>query len=337
MKSQNIVVCGSRSMEMKSQMIEPLGEHQLLCKSVTSLISMGSEVYHYLGNVDPDQHWSELLSHEFVAGYCTAGIVEKVGTAVTGFQKGDLVYGGIGHREYFTVNDTLAQKVPEGITQDQAAFTTLLRTGMYTAYKGNVRCGSTVIIIGCGLLGLCSLQFCRVSGATRIIAIDPVEKRASLAKKLGATHVFHKRVQDIPVEEIQTLLGGKLADTVVDAAGQPDTFAAACELTRNDGHLCLISDPPDVKKQSVGTNMLIGYLNVHGIFINMMIEDPNAFYPMTLQESHEAVYDCILNGGIDVDAMITDRIAPQEVIPLMPKLAESVGDHVGIIIDWAQL
>lgn len=337
MNSTNIVVCGPRKMEMKSQSIEKLKEHQILCKSVTSLMSMGSEVYHYLGNVDPYQHWSEMLNSEFVAGYCTAGIVQETGSQVIKVKKGDLVYGGIGHREYFVIEEDIVQPIPEGITQEQAAFTTLLRTGMYTAYKGKVHCGSTVVIIGCGLLGLCSLQFCRISGATKIIAIDPVRERAELARKLGATHIFPCRVQDVDQLEIKEILSGKLADTTVDASGRYDTFAVACELTRNGGDLCLISDPPEVRQHSVGCNMLIGYLNVHGIFINMMIEEPNAFYPMTLQESHEAVYTYILDGRLHVDEMITDRIRPSEVIPLMSVLANNVEGHIGVVIDWSKL
>lgn len=337
MRSRNIIVKGAKQMEISGVTVRKPTAHQIICKGTTSLISMGSEVYHYLGNVDPYQHWAELLSSPFVAGYCSAGVVVDAGNKVTDFKIGDRVYGGIGHREYFVLEESQAQRIPDDITYDQACFTTLLRTGMYTAFKGRVHCGSSVIIIGCGLLGLSSLQFCRIAGATRIIAVEPNKKRAELAGKLGATHVFNCRVQDLDKAEMLEILGGHMADTTVDAAGQADTFASACELTRNNGDLCLISDPPDVRRQSVGCNMLIGYLNVHGIFINMMIEEPNAFYPMSLRESHEAVYEYIRDGRLKVDDMITDHVRPQEVIPLMPKLAEDIGEHVGIVIDWSKL
>jgi S-(hydroxymethyl)glutathione dehydrogenase/alcohol dehydrogenase len=98
--------------------------------------------------------------------------------------------------------------------------------------------GSIVAVVGCGPLGLSGVQGARISGASTIIAIDPVRARRELAMKVGATHTLDPNVEgDRLVERIRELskgpnnrlwaggrdsgglLGGAGADFVLEAAG----------------------------------------------------------------------------------------------------------------------
>jgi S-(hydroxymethyl)glutathione dehydrogenase/alcohol dehydrogenase len=98
--------------------------------------------------------------------------------------------------------------------------------------------GATVAVVGCGPLGLSAVQGARISGASMIIAIDPVRARRDVAMKVGATHVLDPNVEgDKLVERVRSmtngpnnrlwaggrdsggLLGGAGADFVVEAAG----------------------------------------------------------------------------------------------------------------------
>jgi len=98
--------------------------------------------------------------------------------------------------------------------------------------------GSVVAVVGCGPLGLSGVQGAKISGASTIIAIDPVRARRELAMKVGATHALDPNVEgDKLVERVRDLskgpnnrlwaggrdsgglLGGAGADFVLEAAG----------------------------------------------------------------------------------------------------------------------
>lgn len=98
--------------------------------------------------------------------------------------------------------------------------------------------GSIVAVVGCGPLGLSGVQGAKISGASTIIAIDPVRARRDMAVKVGATHVFDPNIEgDKLVERVRDLsrgpnnrlwsggrdsgglLGGAGADFVLEAAG----------------------------------------------------------------------------------------------------------------------
>ena len=69
--------------------------------------------------------------------------------------------------------------------------------------------GSTVAVVGCGPLGLSGVQGARLSGASRIIAVDPIRARRELALKIGATHVLDPNVEgDRLVETVRELSKG---------------------------------------------------------------------------------------------------------------------------------
>jgi S-(hydroxymethyl)glutathione dehydrogenase/alcohol dehydrogenase len=137
--------------------------------------------------------------------------------------------------------------------------------------------GSIVAVVGCGPLGLSAVQGARISGASTIIAIDPIRVRRELALKVGATHALDPNVEGARlverVREIANgpnnrlwsggrdsggLLGGAGADFVVEAVGAdaapPKLEAApdptgivplrqAYEMTSAGGHIVTTSLP----------------------------------------------------------------------------------------------
>jgi S-(hydroxymethyl)glutathione dehydrogenase/alcohol dehydrogenase len=137
--------------------------------------------------------------------------------------------------------------------------------------------GSIVAVVGCGPLGLSALQGARISGASTIIAIDPIRARREVALKLGATHALDPNAEGTrlvdKVRELSSgpnnrlwsggrdaggLLGGAGADFVIEAAGAdavtpkleagPDPtgilpLRQAYEMTAPGGHIVTTSLP----------------------------------------------------------------------------------------------
>ncbi|GLX01767.1 Zn-dependent alcohol dehydrogenase [Microtetraspora sp. NBRC 16547] len=100
-----------------------------------------------------------------------------------------------------------------------------------------VRPGSTVAVVGCGGVGLSVIQGARVSGATTILAIDPLESKHELAKKVGATHAI---TPDQLMDAMATLTGGQGFDYGFEVVGKSAAIMTAWQATRRGGDVVIV-------------------------------------------------------------------------------------------------
>ena len=96
--------------------------------------------------------------------------------------------------------------------------------------------GRTVVVIGCGPIGLLTIAVLKHAGTGNIIAVDVVEDKLTTAKKFGADVTINGR---LPMEERLELIrqnnGGELSDIVIEAAGVPIAFQDSIEYVRRGG------------------------------------------------------------------------------------------------------
>ncbi|MEV7009808.1 Zn-dependent alcohol dehydrogenase [Streptosporangium sp. NPDC051022] len=97
--------------------------------------------------------------------------------------------------------------------------------------------GSTVAVVGCGGIGLSVIQGARVSGATTILAVDPLESKHGPALKVGATHAV---TPDRLAEAVGTLTGGRGFDYGFEAAGRSAAIMTAWQATRRGGDVVVV-------------------------------------------------------------------------------------------------
>src|SRR5207245_10837164 len=130
--------------------------------------------------------------------------------------------------EYCIVSDQQAIPVPKEIPFDRACLIGCgVMTGVGAALNlGAVAHGDSVMVIGCGAVGLAAVQGARLAGAGTIIAVDLDDKKLALAEKLGATLLVNAGTEDpVPVGKSQT--GGRGVDVGLEAAGSPAGFRQA--------------------------------------------------------------------------------------------------------------
>lgn len=94
----------------------------------------------------------------------------------------------------------------------------------------------TVMVIGCGAVGLSAVQGARLAGAAAIIAVDIDDGKLELAGKMGASHCVNARKQD-PVSLGQAMTGGRGVDAAIEAAGHAGAFPIAVEAVRPGGEV----------------------------------------------------------------------------------------------------
>jgi Zn-dependent alcohol dehydrogenase len=116
-------------------------------------------------------------------------------------------------------------------------------TGVGAAlYTANVRPGDSVVVIGCGGVGLNALQGAAICGATTIIAVDTHPAKMILAQEFGATEALLSN-GDL-LGQIRELTGGRGADHVIEAVGLPELQELALHAARPGGNVILAGLSP---------------------------------------------------------------------------------------------
>jgi alcohol dehydrogenase len=141
--------------------------------------------------------------------------------------------------EYVRVPYAMANltPVPDHLTDEQVLMCPdIMSTGFGGAESGRIRIGDTVVVFAQGPIGLCATAGARLMGATRIIAVDGIEERLEMSRRLGADVVIDYRKEN-PVEVIRELTGGRGADVAIEALGTQETFESSLRAIRAGGTL----------------------------------------------------------------------------------------------------
>jgi propanol-preferring alcohol dehydrogenase len=147
--------------------------------------------------------------------------------------------GGFG--EYATAYARYVVKVPDGIDPLDAAPLTCAGVTTYKAVKvAGTRSSDLVAVFGVGGLGHLAIQYAAIAGG-RVVAVDLIDEKLELAKKLGAEFTVNASKQD-PVEAIQALGG---ADQAISLAVSPKAFEQAYGTLRRGGKLVFVALPAD--------------------------------------------------------------------------------------------
>ena len=152
-----------------------------------------------------------------------------------------------GQAEYVRVpfSDVGPIVIPEGMDDDEVLFLSdILPTGWMAADNADIEPDDTVVVWGCGPVGLFAIQAARLMGAARVIAIDHYPNRLALARRMGAEVIDFK--QTSMLEAIMEMTGGIGADAVIDAVGM-------------EAHGFALDTVMDNLKQAVGVGVDSGH------------------------------------------------------------------------------
>ncbi len=186
------------------------------------------------------------LSDLLLLGYSTSGIVIEVGKNVTEFSVGDRVACAgakyASHAEYVYVPKNLAVKLPDNVLFEHATFTTVGSIAMQGVRRANVKLGENIVVVGLGLIGLLSVQILKAAGC-RVLGIDLDQKRAALAKSLGADTVVVPSKKN-PLQEVASFTEGMGADAVIITAATKSDAPAnqAMHMCRKKGRVVVVGD-----------------------------------------------------------------------------------------------
>jgi threonine 3-dehydrogenase len=125
--------------------------------------------------------------------------------------------------------------------------------------------GQSVVVLGCGPIGLFTIGICRAVGAKAVFASDIHPYRINLATEMGATAVFNARDDGDIVARMVEANGGYGVDVVLEMSGAPSAITTAFRVVRNGGEVILFGIPPKPVEIDVAENMIFKNLTVRAL------------------------------------------------------------------------
>lgn len=133
-----------------------------------------------------------------------------------------------GFAQYCVVPQSQVYKIADTTTYEAAAMTEPVACCVHGIDMCNISCGDTVAVIGGGMIGMIMLQLAKLSGAGKLIMIEPVAKKREIARKLGADFCIDPINQNIKEELIKNNV--ERISCVIECVGNTKTMETAIDI-----------------------------------------------------------------------------------------------------------
>lgn len=264
-----------------------------------------------------------------ITGHEFAGHIEALGPGVQGWSSGEMVcvapllpcgvcdqcqtgnfsrcrnYDYFGSRrdgayaEYVTVPVANLIRTEENIDPRAAAMTDPASIALHALWKaGGMTAGQTGGVVGCGPIGLFAIQWMRIMGASKVVAVDVSREKLALAEEAGASTCL------LATEAADT---EALADVVVEAVGLPDTINNAITLAAPGGHVSVIGIPvTDVPVSNAAFQHLLRQeISLHGSWNSFGSPFPGPQWTTTLEKfgTGELRWEFLISHDLPLDEL----------------------------------
>ncbi len=323
--------------------IPEIGHNDVLIKIKKTAIC-GTDIHIYKWD-----EWSQknvpvglITGHEYV------GVIDKVGSEVTGFTPGERVSGeghitcglcrncrggkkhlciqqkGVGvnrpgaFAEYLCLPAKNAVKIPDNISDDFAAIFDPFGNATHTALAFDL-IGEDVLITGAGPIGIMAVAICEFAGARNIVVTDVNDYRLDLAKKIGGKRTRTVNVARETLREVMTSLKMKEGfDVGLEMSGNPDAFRQMINIMRPAGGIALLGIPPGDMSIDWGSFIFKG-LTLKGIYGREIFETWRQMIAM-------------VQSGLDLSPIITHHFPADDFQKGFDIMAS--GQSGKVILEW---
>jgi 2-desacetyl-2-hydroxyethyl bacteriochlorophyllide A dehydrogenase len=211
-----------------------------------------------------------------IMGHEASGVIEETGSLVTGWKKGDRVtfdstvyplndwYTLEGHynlsdnrevlgvspgtyrrngafAEFVAIPRHILYRIPDAVSFEQAAMVEAVAVALHSINIAGIKTGDKCVVVGAGMIGIFILKLLRISGASRIIAIDNNPGRLKQALRSGADNIFLSGEEGID-EKIRAITLNRGADISFEAVGKSETVNLAIDVLRKGGKAVLVGN-----------------------------------------------------------------------------------------------
>lgn len=285
----------ARGLQMDTVAVPAIGPTDALVRVKTASIC-GTDLHIYgwdrwsQGRIKPPL----TLGHEF------CGVVERVGDEVKAVRPGDFVsaemHVNCGHcrqcrlgqahicqnlriigidqdgafAEFVRIPASNIWKLDASIPEHYGAILDPLGNAVHTVLAGPVA-GQTVLVTGCGPIGLMSIAVAKACGSSKVFATETNEQRRAMAKRMGADVVLNPAVEDA-VKRILSETGGTGVDALLEMSGNPTAIQQGFQALRAGGRASLLGIPTENVPLDLVNDVIFKGATVQGIYGRRMYE-----------------------------------------------------------------
>ncbi|MEZ6854230.1 bi-domain-containing oxidoreductase [Halodesulfovibrio aestuarii] len=281
------------------------------------------------------------LDQPLPLGYCNVGVVHKAGNGVKGIKEGDRVVSNGAHADVVRVPKNLCAKIPDSVSDEEAAFTVIASIGLQGVRLAKPTLGECFVVTGVGLIGLLTVQLLRAHGC-RVLAVDFDTEKLELAKSFGAQICNLSKGED-PVAAGLAFSRGVGVDGVLITASTKSSapVSDAAKMSRKRGRIVLVgvtglqlsrSDFYE-KELSFQVSCSYGPGRYDPDYEGRGNDYPLGFVRWTEQRNFEAILDMLASGQLDVTQLISKRFKFENASEAYAMLSEDKS-ALGILLEY---
>lgn len=283
------------------------------------------------------------LNQALPLGYCNVGkVVDAEGD--TGFVAGDRVVSNGSHAEVVAVSRHLCARIPDEVSDDEAAFTILAAIGLQGIRLAEPTLGESFVVTGLGLIGLLTVQMLRANGCG-VLGIDPDPAKTALARRFGAATVELAQGED-PLSAAEKFSRARGVDGVLITAATKsnDPVTQAARMCRKRGRIVLVGvaglelNRADFYEKELTFQVSCSYGpgRYDPAYEEQGMDYPLGFVRWTEQRNFEAVLGMMAARSIDVRPLITHRFALNDAPRAYDLLATASEPYLGILLEYPE-
>ncbi len=279
------------------------------------------------------------LDQPMPLGYCNVGRV--VESQCPGFAKGERVVSNGKHAEVVVVPSNLSARIPDGVTDEDAAFAVLGAIALQGVRLAEPTLGEAFVVTGLGLIGLLAVQLLTANGC-RVLGIDTDSSRLELARRFGAETVDLSKGED-PITAAQGFSRGRGVDGVLLTLStrSSEPLSQAARMCRKRGRVVLVGvagleiNRADFYEKEISFQVSCSYGpgRYDPDYEERGRDYPFGFVRWTEQRNLEAVLDMMAMGKLDLASLVTHRFDVDQA-PAAYDLLTSKTPSLGVLIAY---
>lgn len=281
------------------------------------------------------------LGQPLPLGYCNVGHVLEIGRGAEGFSVGDRVASNGKHAEVVNVPVNLCARIPDSISDDEAAFMVVGAIALQGIRLAQPTLGEVVVVTGLGLIGQLTVQLLRAQGC-RVLGIDFDPAKLAMAKSFGA-EVVNLEAREDPMQVAEHFSRGRGVDAVIVTAAtkSSEPIHQAAQMCRQRGRIVLVGvtglelsrDDFFKKELSFQVSCSYGPGRYDPDYEEKGQDYPVGFVRWTEQRNFEAMLDMMSDGRLNVKPLISHRFTLEQTDDAYAVVGGSE-PSIGILLEY---